>query len=252
MSQVVFVGAGPGDPELITVKGVKAIAQAQVVIYTGSLVNPEILGYASQGAEIYNSASMTLEQVIDVIERSTKQGKQVARVHTGDPSLYGAIQEQIDRLESLGISCEVIPGVSSFLAAAASLRREYTLPGVSQTVILTRMEGRTPVPEKERLAELAKHAASMGIFLSVQDIEGVTQQLREGYPPETPVAVVYKASWPEEKIMRGTLQDIAAKVREQGINKTALILVGGFLGNEYERSLLYHPGFAHAFRENSQ
>ncbi|HZW83096.1 MAG TPA: precorrin-4 C(11)-methyltransferase [Candidatus Deferrimicrobium sp.] len=252
MSQVVFVGAGPGDPELITLKGIKAIEQAQVVIYAGSLVNPEILRYAPQDAEVHNSASMTLEQVIEVMDRSVKVGKRVARVHTGDPSIYGAIQEQIDQLENLGISYTVIPGVSSFLAAAASLRREYTLPGVSQTVILTRIEGRTPVPQKERLGELAKHRATMGIFLSVQDIERVMQELREGYLPETPVAVVYKASWPEEKIIRGTLENIAQKVREQGVSKTALILVGDFLGDEYERSLLYHPGFSHEFREGSQ
>jgi precorrin-4/cobalt-precorrin-4 C11-methyltransferase len=252
MSQVIFVGAGPGDPELITLKGIKAIEQAQVVIYAGSLVNPEILLYAPQDAEVHNSASMTLEQVLEVMDRSVKAGKRVARVHTGDPSIYGAIQEQIDQLENMGISYAVIPGVSSFLAAAASLRREYTLPGVSQTVILTRIEGRTPVPQKERLGELAKHRATMGIFLSVQDIERVMQELREGYQPETPVAVVYKASWPEEKIIRGTLENIAQKVREQGVSKTALILVGDFLGDEYERSLLYHPGFSHEFRESSQ
>jgi precorrin-4/cobalt-precorrin-4 C11-methyltransferase len=252
MSQVIFVGAGPGDPELITLKGIKAIEQAQVVIYAGSLVNPEILRYAPQDAEVHNSASMTLEHVLEVMDRSVKAGKRVARVHTGDPSIYGAIQEQIDQLENMGISYAVIPGVSSFLAAAASLRREYTLPGVSQTVILTRIEGRTPVPQKERLGELAKHRATMGIFLSVQDIERVMQELREGYQPETPVAVVYKASWPEEKIIRGTLENIAQKVREQGVSKTALILVGDFLGNEYERSLLYHPGFSHEFRESSQ
>jgi precorrin-4/cobalt-precorrin-4 C11-methyltransferase len=252
MSQVIFVGAGPGDPELITLKGIKAIEQAQVVIYAGSLVNPEILRYAPQDAEVHNSASMTLEQVLEVMDRSVKAGKRVARVHTGDPSIYGAIQEQIDQLENMGISYAVIPGVSSFLAAAASLRREYTLPGVSQTVILTRIEGRTPVPQKERLGELAKHRATMGIFLSVQDIERVMQELREGYQPETPVAVVYKASWPEEKIIRGTLENIAQKVREQGVSKTALILVGDFLGDEYERSLLYHPGFSHEFRESSQ
>jgi precorrin-4/cobalt-precorrin-4 C11-methyltransferase len=252
MSQVIFVGAGPGDPELITLKGIKAIEQAQVVIYAGSLVNPEILRYAPQDAEVHNSASMTLEHVLEVMDRSVKAGKRVARVHTGDPSIYGAIQEQIDQLENMGISYAVIPGVSSFLAAAASLRREYTLPGVSQTVILTRIEGRTPVPQKERLGELAKHRATMGIFLSVQDIERVMQELREGYQPETPVAVVYKASWPEEKIIRGTLENIAQKVREQGVSKTALILVGDFLGDEYERSLLYHPGFSHEFRESSQ
>lgn len=252
MSQVTFVGAGPGDPELITLKGIKAIQASGVVIYAGSLVNPEILRYAPADAKIHNSATMTLEQVIEVMEEAVAQGQKVARVHTGDPSIYGAIQEQMDILDKKNISYTVIPGVSSVLAAAASLRREYTLPGVSQTVILTRMEGRTPVAEKERLGELAKHRATMGIFLSVQDIERVMAELREGYPPETPAAVVYKASWPEEKILRGTLADIAAKVRQEGIAKTALILVGEFLGDAYERSLLYHPEFSHEYRESSR
>ncbi|HEX3016145.1 MAG TPA: precorrin-4 C(11)-methyltransferase [Desulfobacteria bacterium] len=252
MCQVVFVGAGPGDPELITLKGIKAIEQADVVIYAGSLVNPEILRYAKEGAKVYNSAGMTLEQVLKVTEEAVAAGKKVARVHTGDPSIYGAIQEQMDALAEKGISYSVIPGVSSFLAAAASLKREYTLPGVSQTIVLTRLEGRTPVPERESLKELAKHRATMGIFLSVQDIERVVSELGAGYAAETPVAVVYKASWPEEKVLRGTLADIAAKVRQEGVAKTALILVGEFLGDTYERSLLYHPGFSHGFRESSQ
>ncbi|MDA8440995.1 MAG: precorrin-4 C(11)-methyltransferase [Peptococcaceae bacterium] len=252
MSQVTFVGAGPGDPELITLKGVKAIEAAEVIIYAGSLVNPEILRYAPVNAQIHNSASMTLEQVLQVIEAAVSQGHKVARVHTGDPSIYGAIQEQMDALKQKNITYTVIPGVSSFLAAAASLRREYTLPGVSQTIILTRKEGRTPVPERESLAELAKHGATMGIFLSVQDIDQVMAELSTGYPADTPVAVVYKASWPEEAIVRGSLADIAAKVASAGISKTALILVGGFLGNDYARSLLYHPGFSHEFRESSQ
>ncbi len=252
MSQVTFVGAGPGDPELITLKGVKAIEAAEVIIYAGSLVNPEILRYAPVNAQIHNSASMTLEQVLQVIEAAVSQGHKVARVHTGDPSIYGAIQEQMDALKQKNITYTVIPGVSSFLAAAASLRREYTLPGVSQTIILTRKEGRTPVPERESLAELAKHGATMGIFLSVQDIDQVMAELSTGYPADTPVAVVYKASWPEEEIVRGSLADIAAKVASAGISKTALILVGGFLGNDYARSLLYHPGFSHEFRESSQ
>ncbi len=252
MAQVAFVGAGPGDPELITLKGVRAIQAADVIIYAGSLVNPEILAYAREGAKIYNSAEMTLEQVIEVMEESAARGKQVARIHTGDPSIYGAIQEQMDILGRKNISYTVIPGVSSFLAAAASLRREYTLPGVSQTVILTRMEGRTPVPPGETLGELAKHGATMGIFLSVQDIERVMAELGRGYAPETPVAVVYKASWPEEKILKGTLADIAEKVEREGISKTALILVGGFLGSEYERSRLYDPEFSHGYREKSR
>ncbi len=252
MAQVTFVGAGPGDPELITLKGVKAIQAADVIIYAGSLVNPEILTYAQEGAKIYNSAEMTLEQVAEVMEQTAARGEKVARVHTGDPSIFGAIQEQMDILERKNISYTVIPGVSSVLAAAASLRREYTLPGVSQTVILTRMEGRTPVPAGERLGELAKHGATMGIFLSVQDIAKVMAELGQGYPLQTPVAVVYKASWPEEKILQGTLADIADKVKREGISKTALILVGGFLGSEYERSRLYDPEFSHEYREKAQ
>lgn len=252
MTQITFIGAGPGDPELITLKGIKAIQAADVIIYAGSLVNPEILNYAKIGAEIHNSASMTLEQVIGVMVTAAADNRTVARVHTGDPSVYGAIKEQIDLLDQKSITHSVIPGVSSVFAAAANLQREYTLPGVTQTLILTRIEGRTPVPDKERLGELAKHRASMVIFLSVQDIERVMTDLSEGYRLETPVAVVYKASWTDQKIVRGTIADIAEKVRTEGIAKTALILVGDFLADEYERSLLYHPEFSHGCRESSQ
>ncbi len=251
MKQVYFVGAGPGDPELITLKGIKAIQRAGIVIYAGSLVNPEVLRYAREDAEIYNSASMDLDQVLEVMERGVREGKTVARVHTGDPAIYGAIQEQMDALAERGITFEVIPGVSSFLAAAAALEQEYTLPDVTQTVILTRMEGRTPVPEKEKLSELARHGSTMCIFLSVHAISDVVDQLRHGYAEDTPIAVVQKASWPDQKIVRGTLADIAEKVKEAGISKTALIIVGNIFRGQYEKSKLYDPGFSHGYREGT-
>lgn len=249
MIQVYFIGAGPGDPELITLKGVKVIEKADIIIYAGSLVNPEILQYARKDAEIFDSASMDLDEVLQVIRRGAGEGKIVARVHTGDPAIYGAIQEQMDALAALGITFEVIPGVSSFLAAAAALRQEYTLPGVTQTVILTRMEGRTPVPEKEKLAELAKHGSTICVFLSVHAIAEVVAELRQGYREETPVAVIQRASWPDEKIVRGTLANIAGRVVEAGISKTALIIVGDVFSGRYEKSKLYDPGFSHGYRE---
>lgn len=244
-----FIGAGPGDPELLTIKGKKLIDEADVIIYAGSLVNPDVLKDVKADAEIYNSAGMTLEEVIGVMEQGELHGKQVVRVHTGDPAIYGAHREQMDELDRLGIAYDVIPGVSSFLATAAALKKEYTLPGVSQTVILTRMEGRTPVPEKEKLADLAKHQATMIIFLSVGQMEELARQLASGYPPETPVAVVYKASWEDQKIVTGNLTDIAQKVKAAGITKTALTVVGDFLGDEYELSRLYDKHFTHEFRE---
>ncbi len=249
MKNIYFIGAGSGDPELITIKGVKAIEQAGIVIYAGSLVNPEILHYAREDAEIFNSASMSLDEVIAVMERGVKEGKIIARVHTGDPAIYGAIQEQMDALCERGISYEVIPGVSSFLGAAAALKQEYTLPGVTQTVILTRMEGRTPVPPKEKLSALAAHGATMCIFLSVHAISDVVEELRSGYAEDTPVAVVQRATWPDEKVVRGTLADIAGRVAEANISKTALIIVGDVFRGQYEMSKLYDPGFTHGYRE---
>jgi len=248
-TQVYFIGAGSGDPELITLKGIKAIQKADIVIYAGSLVNPEILQYAKEGAEIHNSASMNLDEVLEVIERGTREGKVTARVHTGDPSIYGAIQEQMDTLAEKGITFEVIPGVSSFVAAAAALQQEYTLPDVTQTVILTRMEGRTPVPEKEKLSELAGHGSTMCIFLSVHAISDVVSELLKGYREDTPVAVIQKASWPDQKIVRGTLADIADRVKEEGITKTALIIVSNVFRGRYEKSKLYDPSFTHGYRE---
>lgn len=246
---VYFIGAGPGDPDLITVKGQRLIEEADVVIYTGSLVNPQVLAGAKPDAELYDSAAMTLDEVVALMEQGERKQKQVVRVHTGDPSLYGAIREQMAELDHLGIAYEVIPGVSSFLAAAAAMKREYTLPGVSQTVILTRMEGRTPVPESEQIAKLAAHQATMVIFLSVGRIGQLCEQLRQGgYHEDTPAAAVYKASWKDQKIVCGTLKELAGKVQEAGIRKTALVMVGGFLGDEFEKSKLYDPGFGHEYR----
>lgn len=248
--QVYFIGAGPGDPDLITVKGQKRLSEADVVIYAGSLVNPALLGKAKQGAAVYNSASMTLPQVIDVIAKAVAENKRVARVHTGDPSIYGAIKEQMDELDKLGISYEIIPGVSSFLATAAALQCEYTLPDVSQTVIITRLEGRTPVPPKENLASLASHTATMCIFLSVHMLDNVVRELMDGgYPSDTPIAVVQKASWPEQKIIRGTLSTISGHIKAQGIDRTAMIVVGRCLEGDYALSRLYAPEFGHMYRD---
>ena len=249
MSKVYFVGAGPGDPDLITVKGKKIIEQADIIIYAGSLVNKDIIECRKPGAEVHNSASMTLEDVIAVVKKGAASGKITARVHTGDPSIYGAIREQIDELIKLSIPYEVIPGVSSFTAAASVLGMEFTLPGVSQTVICTRLEGRTPVPESEDLELLASHRASMAIFLSVQMIGEVVKKLKVHYDGDTPVAIVQRATWPDQKIVRGTLYSIAEKTVSEEIDKTAMILVGDFLGKDYDRSLLYDPGFTHGFRK---
>jgi len=236
--KVYFIGAGPGDPELITIKGQRIVKEADVIIYAGSLVPKEVIDCHKEGAEIYNSASMSLDEVIDVTVKAIKANKKVARVHTGDPAIYGAHREQMDMLDEYGIEYEVIPGVSSFLASAAALKKEFTLPTVSQTVICTRIEGRTPVPEKESLESLAKHRASMAIFLSVHMIDKVVETLATSYPMTTPVAVVL-----------GTLETIEQKVKEAGINKTAQILVGDFLGDEYEKSKLYDKHFTHEYRE---
>lgn len=247
-----FVGAGPGAPDLITLRGKKLLEGADVVIYAGSLVNPALLDDLKAGCAVYNSASMTLEEVISVIEAAENEGKDTVRLHTGDPSLYGAIREQMDLLDAKRIPYENVPGVSSFCGAAAALHAEYTLPGVSQTVILTRLEGRTPVPEKEKMASLAAHGASMAVFLSAGMTETLSRELMEGgYPPETPAAIVYKASWPDEKVVRTTVEELPEAAKKAGIHKTALILVGGFLGDRYDRSKLYDPQFSHEFREGA-
>ena len=247
-----FVGAGPGAPDLITQRGAALLQGADCIIYAGSLVNPALLGLAKPGCALYNSAEMTLEQVLDTIRAAEKAGGTTVRLHTGDPCLYGAIREQMDALDAAGISYDDTPGVSSFCGAAAALNAEYTLPTVSQTVIITRMEGRTPVPEKEKLASLASHGATMVIFLSIGLIDKVQETLLQGaYTSATPAAVVYKASWPEQKIVRCTVGALAESTRRNGITKTALIVVGDFLGTRYERSKLYDPSFTTAFRKGA-
>lgn len=249
---ITFIGAGPGDPELLTIRGKKVIDSADVIIYAGSLVNPAVLDGAKNDAKIYNSAEMNLDEVIEVMKDAESKGLSTARVHTGDPAIYGAIREQIDRLDRLGIESVVVPGVSSAFATAAVLKKEYTLPDISQTVIFTRMEGRTPMPPGEKLQDLAKHRATMVIFLSVGFLEEMSQQLiAGGYTDKTPVAVVYKASWPEQKIVTGTLKDIAKKVKDAGIKKTALTVVGDFLGDEYSLSKLYDKSFTTEYRKGT-
>ncbi len=250
MAQVHIVGAGPGDPELITCKGYRLVQEADVVIYAGSLVNPAILEACKEGCEIHNSASMSLDDVLAVTKASVAEGKTVVRLHTGDPAIYGAIQEQMDALKEMGITYDVTPGVSSFLATAAALQQEYTLPNVTQTVIITRMEGRTPMPEKEKLSMLASHGATMCIFLSVQMIDKVAAELIEGgYDKTTPVAIVVKASWPDQRIIRGTLETIADVVAEAGVIRQAMIVVSRVLDTDYELSKLYDKGFAHMYRD---
>jgi precorrin-4/cobalt-precorrin-4 C11-methyltransferase len=251
MSKVYFIGAGPGDSELITIKGKKLLDNADVVIYTGSLVNPELLKGIK--AEIFDSSKMTLDEIIDIIKNSVDNGRVVARLHTGDTSFYSAVSEQIERLRALNIEYEVIPGVSSAMAGAAVLGQELTIPEITQTVIFTRIEGRTPVPEMEKLSELAKRRATMVIFLSVKMIEKVRDELLKGYPDNTPVVVIEKASWPEQRIIRGTLKNIVDMVRDADIEKTALIYVGEALKTS-EKSLkkesrLYHKDFKHGYRK---
>lgn len=249
-SKVWFVGAGPGDRELITLKGYRVLTQAQVVIYAGSLINPELLDYCQPGTACHDSAGLTLEEIISLMEEGVKAGKLVVRLQTGDLSLYGSIREQGECLTKLGIGYVSIPGVSAFLGAAAQLGVEYTVPEVSQSLVITRIEGRTPMPPREQLEAFAAHQTSMAIFLSVQRINKVAERLIDGgYPADTPVAVVYKATWPDSQTLRGTLTDIAEKVRDAGIRKTALIMVGAFLGEEYHYSKLYDAGFSHEYRK---
>lgn len=248
---VYFIGAGPGDVDLITVKGRDILSNADIVIYAGSLVSKEHLKFCKEGCKFFNSASMTLDEVIEVI--SENKELLIVRLHTGDPSIYGAIKEQMDELENLNIEYKVIPGVSSFTAAAAAIKKEFTLPAVSQTVILTRVEGRTPVPEKENLETLAKIGASMALFLSVSMIDKVVEKLKKGYGRnDVPVAVVSRATWEDENFIIGTLDNIADKVKEAKITKCAQILVGDFINSEYEKSLLYDKSFSHMFRESKK
>ena len=245
-----FVGAGCGAADLITVRGAKLLEQADVVIYAGSLVNKELLGYTSHDCEIYNSAEMTLDEVIAVVEKAEDTGKTTVRLHTGDPSIFGAVREQMDRLDRLGITYDVCPGVSSFCGAAASMKKEYTLPDVSQTLILTRLSGRTAVPEKESIASLAAHNATMIVFLSVGMADKLsTELIKGGYSPKTPAAIVYKATWKEEKICCCTVSQLAKTANENNITKTALIVVGDFLGDKYELSKLYDAAFETEYRK---
>ena len=248
-----FIGAGPGAADLITVRGARLLGEADVIIYAGSLVNPALLDDKKEGCAVYDSASMTLEEVITVMRETQARGGDTVRLHTGDPSLYGAIREQMDQLDELGIPYDVTPGVSSFSGAAAALEAEYTLPDVSQSVIITRMAGRTPVPEGEKLSKMASHGCTMVLFLSTGLLEEVERELMEGgYAPDTPAAIVYKATWPEEKVCRCTVSTLAQTARENHITKTALITVGGFLGDRYDRSKLYDPAFTHGYREASK
>lgn len=245
-----FVGAGCGAEDLITVRGARLLGEADVIIYAGSLVNPALLSYAKDGCAVHNSATMTLDAVIEVMANAVQDNKMVVRLHTGDPSVYGAIREQMDALKKLGISYEVCPGVSAFCGAAAALKAEYTLPDVSQSVIITRMAGRTPVPDKESIASFAAHGATMVIFLSSGMTAGLQRELLAGgYAPESPAAIVYKASWPDEKVVRCTVGTLHQAAEENGISNLALITVGGFLGDDYQLSKLYDPTFTTAFRQ---
>lgn len=250
---IYFIGAGPGAPDLITLRGAELLRRAGMIVYAGSLVNPALLDYAPQGCEVYDSALMTLDEVMEKLLDGERRGLTTVRLHTGDPSLYGAIREQMDRLRAEGVEFSVVPGVSSFCAAAAAIPAEYTLPGVSQTLIISRMEGRTPVPAREGIRSLAAHGASMVLFLSSAMLKELANELiAGGYPPETPAALVYKASWPDERVLRGPLASIPAMAEEAGISKTALVLVGGFLGDEYDLSRLYDASFSHGCRRASQ
>jgi len=256
--EVLFVGAGPGDPELITVKGLKALQQAEVVVYAGSLVNPALLKECPVNCEIHDSAPLNLEQVLAILLAGAKAGKKVVRLHTGDPALYGAIQEQMEVLDAENIPYRVIPGVTATFAAAASLKQELTLPGVSQTLVLTRLAGRTPVPDSETLRNIARSGGTICLYLSVGMMDNLVEELLAGgiFTPQTPVAVVYRASWPDEKIVEGTLADIAARVNTAGITRQALVLVGEVLKARRqgvpEKSKLYDAGFAHGYRSKAE
>jgi precorrin-4/cobalt-precorrin-4 C11-methyltransferase len=247
---VYFVGAGSGAPDLITVRGAKLLGEADVVIYAGSLVNPEVLKYCRPGCRLHDSAYLTLEQVETIIREAEQKGETTVRLHTGDPCLYGAIREQMDALAEQGIEYAVVPGVSSFCGAAAALKAEYTLPGVSQTVIITRMAGRTPVPEREAVHNLAKAGSTMVVFLSSSLLPELQAELLQGaYTENTPAAIVYKATWPDERVFACTVGTLAETARKNNITRTALITVGDFLGCGYERSKLYDPSFTTGYRK---
>ena len=248
-----IVGAGPGAPDLITVRGKELLEKADVIIYAGSLVNPALLDYKKPDCAVYDSAKMTLEEVIEVVVQAELSGKMTARLHTGDPCIYGAVREQMDELDQRGISYEICPGVSSFCGAASAMKMEYTLPEVTQSVIITRMAGRTPVPERESIASFAAHGATMVIFLSTGMLKELSKELiRGGYSPETPAAICYKATWPEEKTVVCTVSTLDECAQREQIRKTALILVGDAVSqSNYSRSLLYDPSFTTEFRKGT-
>jgi precorrin-4/cobalt-precorrin-4 C11-methyltransferase len=249
-TQVYFIGAGPGDPDLLTVKARRIIETADVIIYADSLINPDICAFADNKAEIHRSSALTLEETNSIISKAVKEGKTVARLQTGDPSIYGALHEQMTLLEEQDIEYEVIPGVSSLFASAAALKAELTVPGRTQTVIVTRMEGNTPVPAQENLRSLAAHKATMAVFLSISLVDKVaTELMAGGYPAETPAAVVYRATWKDEKIVRTTLCNLVDSIHRAGIKRQALIFVGEFLeAGTGARSKLYHANFKHGYR----
>lgn len=250
---ILFVGAGSGAEDLITVRGYRYLQEADIIVYAGSLVNPGLLKVKKEDCEVYNSAKMTLEEVLEVMIKGEREGRKVVRLHTGDPCLYGAIREQMDALDAEGISYEYCPGVSSFCGAAAALHAEYTLPDVSQSVVITRMAGRTPVPERESIRSFAAHQTTMVIFLSTGMLEKLQEELMAGgYAKDTPAAIVYKATWPDEKVLRCTVESLASSARAENITKTALIVVGKVLDGEYDRSKLYDPAFTTEFRKASE
>lgn len=248
---VYFVGAGTGAVDLITVRGMRLLEKADVIIYAGSLVNPELLNYAKADCEIHNSAKLTLDEVIDIMKQSETKGKMLVRLHTGEPSIYGAVREQMDELDKLGIEYESCPGVSACFGAAASLNIEYTLPDISQSLIITRMEGKTKVPPKESIESFAAHQASMAIYLSTGMLEELSERLiAGGYDKRTPAALVYKATWPEEESYTCTIETLQSTAKEHGITKTALVLVGDVITHQnYKKSRLYAPDFSTEFRK---
>jgi precorrin-4/cobalt-precorrin-4 C11-methyltransferase len=251
---VYFVGSGPGDPELITLKAKKLVEEADIIIYSGSLLNPSILQYAKKGAQLYDAAIIDREKIYQILYDSAKESKIVIRFHDGDPALFSTIREQIDKLEADGIKCKVVPGVTAILGASADMNLELTLPGVTQTLIITRAELRTPVPERESITELAKHGATMAFYLSVHLIRDIVNELLKGgvYTENTPAAVVYRATWEDEKIIKGTLGDIARKTKEAKIIKTALIIVGDVIApTKYEYSKVYDASFTHGYRKGT-
>ena len=248
---VYFVGAGSGAADLIAVRGMHLLEQADVIIYAGSLVNPELLSYAKAECKIYNSAKLTLDEVLTIMKRSEAEKKMLVRLHTGDPSIYGAVREQMDELDRLGIGYESCPGVSACFGAAASLNLEYTLPDISQTLIITRMEGKTKVPAKESIESLAAHKTSMAIYLSTGMLDELSKRLiAGGYKKDTPAALVYKATWPEEIAVTCTIETLPESAKEHGIRKTALVLVGDVITHQnYQKSRLYAPDFSTEFRQ---